>query len=334
MSSEVQYAKFSNGCGEGSDLLSLAEYALETGDWDHVELYSTRAMRKAEAKNQTSIIICAKFNLIRFLIFQGKVGEAIKILEQLEKDNENTNFPVYYSTIAMCKGYLYSCTCQPEKIPFWLQTGDMATATLYYQGVGFNYLVYGKALMASSRYAELKVQTEIFQKKFSLYSNQLGFIHNYIFKAVAKYQLYGIDAGTAILEEGLFKAQPDNLIMPFVENATYILKMLKIIAEKYPDNDYLQLILSGCLQYEKNSKSESYVVAFLSQREINVLSLAAEGLTRKEISGHLFISEETVKTHFKNIYEKLEVNSKMEAVKIAQARGYITSDLQHKTSAS
>lgn len=323
LSDSVEYAKFSNGCGEGSDSLSLAEYALETGDWDNVELNCTRAIVKAETKNQISIIICAKFCRIRLHIFQGKVSEALELLGQLEQDIENTNHPAYHTTVAICKGYIYSCLNQPEKISFWLQTGDMTTATLYYQGVGFNYLVYGKVLMASGRYAELEVKTESFQKQFTLYSNQLGFIHNYIFLAVAKCYLYGLDAGITILEEGLFHAQSDNLVMPFVEAAGSILKMIEVIAEKYPDNEYLKRVLSGSRQYEHNIKSVTYVAVTLSQREIAVLSLASEGLTRKQIAQRLFISEGTVKTHFKNIYEKLDASGKVEAINIAQARGYI-----------
>ena len=325
LSESVEYAKFSDGCGEGSDSLSLAEYALETGDWDNVELNSIKAVLKAETKNQTSVILCAKFCLIRLRIFQGKVPEALELLNQLEKEIENTNFPAYHTTIAMCKGYIYSCLHQPEKIPFWLQSGDMTTAALYYQGVGFNNLVYGKALMAAGKYAELEVQTEIFQKQFSLYSNQLGFIHNYIFQAAAKYHLYGPEAGTVILEEGLFQAQADNIVMPFVETAIYILQMVEAVAEKYPESDYIQRVLFGCRQYEQSVRSVRYEAASLSQRELSVLSLAAEGLTRKEIAAHLFISEGTVKTHFKNIYEKLEASGKVEAIKIAQARGYIQS---------
>ncbi len=325
LSESVEYAKFSNGCGEGSDSLSLAEYALETGDWHNVELNSTKALLKAKTKNQTSVILCAKFCLMRLHILQGRVSEALELLSQLEKDIENANYPAYPTTVAMCKGYIYACLNQSEKIPFWLQTGDMANAVLYYHGVGFHYLVYGKALMAAKKYAELEVQTEIFQKQFALYSNQLGFIHNRIFRAVAKYHLYGPDAGTAVLEEALFQAQSDGIVMPFIEAAIYIMKMVETIAEKHPDSGYIQHVLSGCNQYEQNVKGVCYEEVSLSQRELCVLTLAAESLTRKEIAERLFISEGTVKTHFKNIYEKLEASGKVEAIKIAQARGYIPS---------
>ena len=52
----------------------------------------------------------------------------------------------------------------------------------------------------------------------------------------------------------------------------------------------------------------------LSTREKEVLDLAAEGMTTSQIAGRLSISTLTVRTHFKNMYPKLGVNSRTEAV--------------------
>lgn len=52
----------------------------------------------------------------------------------------------------------------------------------------------------------------------------------------------------------------------------------------------------------------------LSDREKEVLNLLVEGYSYKMISGNLFISLDTVRSHIKKIYEKLQVNSKTEAV--------------------
>jgi|JI9StandDraft_1071089.scaffolds.fasta_scaffold00356_27 DNA-binding NarL/FixJ family response regulator len=52
----------------------------------------------------------------------------------------------------------------------------------------------------------------------------------------------------------------------------------------------------------------------LTKRETEILSLIAEGKTYTQISEELFISKETSKTHIKNIYSKLQVKSKSEAI--------------------
>ncbi len=61
----------------------------------------------------------------------------------------------------------------------------------------------------------------------------------------------------------------------------------------------------------------------LSEREKDVIKLISEGKSYSQIADILFISKETSKTHIKNIYSKLEVNSKSEALEIARAKRYI-----------
>lgn len=61
----------------------------------------------------------------------------------------------------------------------------------------------------------------------------------------------------------------------------------------------------------------------LSDREIEVLRLMARGSANKEIAAELVISESTVKTHIANIFQKLDVNDRTEAVTTALQRGII-----------
>ena len=55
----------------------------------------------------------------------------------------------------------------------------------------------------------------------------------------------------------------------------------------------------------------------LTEREIEVLKLVARGMNNRDIAKELFISENTVKNHVRNILEKLQIHSRMEAVMIA-----------------
>jgi DNA-binding NarL/FixJ family response regulator len=65
-------------------------------------------------------------------------------------------------------------------------------------------------------------------------------------------------------------------------------------------------------------RSEQQVPApKLTDREMQVLKLVAKGMNNRDIAKELFISENTVKNHVRNILEKLQIHSRMEAVMIA-----------------
>jgi DNA-binding NarL/FixJ family response regulator len=55
----------------------------------------------------------------------------------------------------------------------------------------------------------------------------------------------------------------------------------------------------------------------LTERELEVLRLVAQGMSNREIAGELYISENTVKNHVRNILEKLHLHTRMEAVMYA-----------------
>jgi len=68
---------------------------------------------------------------------------------------------------------------------------------------------------------------------------------------------------------------------------------------------------------------ECRMIEPLSDLELEVLELIAEGLSRQEIANRLVLSMNTIKTHARNIYGKLGVNNQMQAVGKARALGLL-----------
>ena len=64
----------------------------------------------------------------------------------------------------------------------------------------------------------------------------------------------------------------------------------------------------------------------LSAREVQVVRLIGRGYRNKEIAAELQITEETVKVHVRRLFEKLNVNDRTAAVRIALRRGIIHLD--------
>ena len=67
-------------------------------------------------------------------------------------------------------------------------------------------------------------------------------------------------------------------------------------------------------------KKQSKTVEVLTERENEILSLLAKGFLYKEIATKLFVSKETVKSHIHNIYDKLHVQTRVEALNKAYQR--------------
>jgi two-component system nitrate/nitrite response regulator NarL len=84
--------------------------------------------------------------------------------------------------------------------------------------------------------------------------------------------------------------------------------------------------LQGALSAEIQRQRQVADVTGLTAREVEVLSLAATGLSSPAIGRSLHVSETTVKTHFSNLYAKLGASNRAAAVARAIERGLIKSD--------
>lgn len=82
----------------------------------------------------------------------------------------------------------------------------------------------------------------------------------------------------------------------------------------------LQRAMGKMMRHETAKKEMSQS---LSTREIEIVRLICTGLRNKEVAEKLFISEGTVKVHLHNIYNKLEVDSRMDLIFFCRNKGWI-----------
>ena len=147
-------------------------------------------------------------------------------------------------------------------------------------------------------------------------------------------QLPGIDGIECIRKLKLIHPRMQFMVLTVYDNAETIFKALRAGANSYILKSTLPERVIEAIQelYNGGSPISSEIArkvidAFqikengngyfqhLSKREQEMLEQLSHGFRYKEIADNLFISTETVRTHIRNIYEKLQVNSRVEALK-------------------
>jgi LuxR family maltose regulon positive regulatory protein len=142
------------------------------------------------------------------------------------------------------------------------------------------------------------------------------------------------DKALAALARAITLAEPGGFIRPFLELGPEMAELLVRLSQRgvapeyiarigaaFPDdmkNDRLLELLDGAdLSLADNTLAQapsSSLVEPLTPRELDVLALLTQGLTNKEIGQQLAISHGTVRQHAYNLYQKLQVNSRQQAV--------------------
>ena len=88
--------------------------------------------------------------------------------------------------------------------------------------------------------------------------------------------------------------------------------------------EYFQQTFREETERKENGAGEENLLNDLTQREEEVLELLTQGITYKGVASKLFISETTVKTHVNNIFQKLQVNDRTQAVLYAINNGFLS----------
>ena len=159
-------------------------------------------------------------------------------------------------------------------------------------------------------------------------------------KAVALKCAGNLEGALEVLEETLHMAESLGFVRTFLDRGPVMAELLNAFLERGPDSPYIRRILTGfgdkkpsematvISSIDQRSQAEQVADAFLSSglsnREIDVLNLLEMRLTNKEIAQRLFVSSETVKKHNFNIYRKLGVNDRRQAVAAAKKLGLLS----------
>lgn len=304
------------GCGAGAPSLAQAEYALETGDFVKVEALAFQSINEAKPYEQHWVIIGAYLTLARLYFLQGIPHKLPEILTRLSLIKRTVSDSAILYEIDNAVGYINGLLGKAEDIPKWLRNADLPDGRSMFDRLSFNLIVSGKALLLSKDYKVLEQKTYHFDHYFSRFSYQLGFIHNWIYRAIAKYHLYGAEIGCSELHTAVAMAEADHIVAPFLENMTWLSPILEAYRRIYPKNRFCTQLVEYATSSGEIGSSESDTD--LTQRELEIMECVRLGYRQKDIAQRLFISPNTVKRHLNNIYKKLDVSNRTQAINVYQ----------------
>jgi LuxR family maltose regulon positive regulatory protein len=148
-------------------------------------------------------------------------------------------------------------------------------------------------------------------------------------QAVAHFAGSDDQQALSVLSQALSLAEPEGYVRTFLDEGKSMAQLLYLAMDSEIEREYIGKLLANIEVQRVGRKPTTIVdpssgwIEPLSEREIEVLQLIAEGLSNREIAERLVISLSTVKGHTAKIYGKLNVNSRTQAVAKARQLGLL-----------
>jgi LuxR family maltose regulon positive regulatory protein len=138
-----------------------------------------------------------------------------------------------------------------------------------------------------------------------------------VLQALAHQMQGDIHAALAPLGRALTLAEPEGYVRIFVDEGPPIAALLEAAAKRGIAPSYVRQLLAAFGTAEDSTPVKQGLIDSLSERELDVLRLLGTDLNGPEIARELVVSLNTMRTHTKNIYTKLGVNTRRAAVRRA-----------------
>ena len=315
----------------GYDDLLQGELDFYRGNYCDAEQCLRQSADKAFARNQYLTHSLALTCEMGIELIRGDFTASTAKLREIELITDNKDYDIRYEAYDIAGGFYLLTMDQPEKIPEWLKCDFSPFAHPSYLEN------YGNRVKARYHY-----QTRRYSALLAFINNEqdqqtilFGKIELKILEALSLYQINKRAEAFAALTEACRLAGPNRIVTPFVE---YAKDMRTLTAAALKDGagkirkEWLQDINRKSSSYAKRKRlmiseyrtaNQIDEIIPLSNRELSVLTDLSKGLSRAEIATNQNISVNTVKMVISTIYNKLCVNSLVEAIRIAAVRKII-----------
>jgi LuxR family maltose regulon positive regulatory protein len=237
----------------------------------------------------------------------------------------------------------HRCAWETALVGLWqarlcLARGDLAGAATWSRTCGLSpddepcfldelgHLTLAQVLLSQGRLEEAGRLLERLRQAAETAGRQGCLIEILIVQALVR-QASGDEAGALLcLEESLILAEPEGYVRTFLDAGPGVIPLLRRASSRGIASAYVARLLAATGQpLLPQPPVDQPLIEPLTPRELEVLSLIAGGLRNQEIADQLVISLATVKRHISNIYGKLGVSHRTQAIAHAQELGLLHS---------
>jgi LuxR family maltose regulon positive regulatory protein len=299
--------------------LGLARIYYEWNDLDAAHRHGQQSIQLARQEENTDRFVSCKVFLARLKLAQGAVVGAGAMLAETDQSVRQHNFVDRMAEVVAAQVRTLLHQDNLEAAAHLAETHDLPISQARV------HLAQGDAAAALAVLEPLRQRVEA--KRWQ--DERLKVV---VFQAVAHHARGEQDQALQVLGDALALAEPGGFIRTFVDEGPPMARLIYEAAARGIMPDYTRKLLAAFEAEEQKSEGKPYLpppsqplIEPLSARELEVLQLIAEGLTNPEIASRLFLALNTVKTHSSNIYSKLGVHSRTQAVARARALGLLPS---------
>ncbi|MCJ7520124.1 MAG: LuxR C-terminal-related transcriptional regulator [Anaerolineaceae bacterium] len=150
-----------------------------------------------------------------------------------------------------------------------------------------------------------------------------------VLQAIAYHAQGDLPAALLPLQHSLALAEPEGYVRMFLDEGSSMMQLLREASAREIMPDYTDKLLAAFEAEKRKSEDKpdlphaKLLIDPLSQRELEILQLLAKGLSNREIGERLFLALDTIKGHNRKIFDKLQVQSRTEAVVRARELGML-----------
>lgn len=303
------YYRITNGHGLGAELVMDAEASFMQGKLREAEIGLERARAAIAGSGQENMALCCDFLELRLLRSGGRHRLDIKArAEALLARHDVVLLNMFESILA----YYYALLQEPEKIPDVFRLHRLDTVNYFAPGKPMMELIENQVYLAQGEFPRVIGRSEPLLSGCGSLHYALVALHIRLQTASAYEALGNRAMARKLLVRALEDAEPDGFVLPFAENAPYLMNHYSALSREL-ETPFAAAVceLSECWisrQQTSGSRQEPIeALRELSERERSVAQLMALRKTNREIAETLFLSEGTVKQYINRIYSKLQL---------------------------